>query len=72
MNGKYVALLEELSSRNDFFKNYYELIQVARDISPASYVMVIHNYHEIDFSKEEERLIVIINLLRASGPIVIN
>ncbi len=64
-NGKYVTFLKELSSRNDFFKKYYESILVAGDISPVNYAMILHDYNKIDFSKKEERLVLIVNLLCA-------
>jgi hypothetical protein len=69
LHGKYVAFLKDLSSRNDFFKNYYESIEVAGGISPVNYAMMLHDYNKIDFSKEEERLVVIIHFLQTREPI---
>jgi len=70
LHGKYAAFLKELSSRNVFFKNYYESIEVAGGISPVNYAMMLHDYNKIDFSKEEERLVVIINLLQTRETII--
>ena len=63
-DGKYVAFLKELSSRSDFYRNYYESVQVGGDISPKNYAMILQDYKKIDFNKKEERLVFIINLLR--------
>ena len=68
-DGKYVSFLKELSSKSEFFKNYYESIQVAGDISPVNSEMILHDYNKIDFNKKEERLVLIINLLRTGETI---
>jgi hypothetical protein len=72
LTGKYFDLLKELSSRNDFFKKYFENIQNAGDISPVNYAMILLDYNKIDFSKKDERLVVIINLLHARAPVQAN
>ena len=64
LHGKYSDFLKELSLRNDFFKSYYETIQVAGDIAPTLYAKILHENSEIDFDNREERLVVIISLLR--------
>jgi len=61
---KYYGFLKELSLRNEFFKSYYESTQVAGDISPTLYAKILHENSKIDFSQREERLVVIISLLR--------
>ena len=64
LNGKYYDFIKELSLRNDFFKNYYETIQVAGDIAPTIYPLIIYENNKIDFDNREERLVIIISLLR--------
>jgi hypothetical protein len=64
LHGKYSDFLNELSLRNDFIKSYYEIIQLAGDITPSLYAMILHENNEIDFDNSEERLVVIISLLR--------
>ena len=63
LHGKYFDFLKDLSLKNDFFKSYYENIQVAGDISPTHYSKILHEHSEIDFNNREERLVVIISLL---------
>ena len=63
LHGKYSDFLKELSLRNDFFKIYYETIQVAGDIAPNLYAKILHENNKIDFDDREERLVVIITLL---------
>jgi uncharacterized membrane protein YwaF len=62
LRGKYFDFLKDLSLKNDFFKSYYENIQVAGDISPTHYSKILHEHSEIDFNNREERLVVIISL----------
>ncbi len=69
LQGKYFDFLKDLSYKNDFFKSYYETIQVAGDISPTSYSKILNEHSEIDFDNREERLIVIISLLEFGKPI---
>ena len=64
LHGKYADFLQELSLKNDFFKSYYEIIQVAGDIAPTLYAKILHENNKIDFDNREERLVVIISLLR--------
>jgi len=68
-DGKYVTFLKELSLRNDFYKDYYETVQVSGDIGPTNYARILSDYKKIDFSKKEERLVFIINLLRTTETI---
>lgn len=63
-DGKFVSLLKELSSKNEFFNNYYESVQAAGDISPTNYSMLIQYCNKIDFQNRAERLVAIISLLR--------
>lgn len=63
-DGKFVSFLKELSSKNEFFRNYYESVQAAGDISPSNYGMLLHDFNKIDFKNREERFVVIISLLR--------
>jgi hypothetical protein len=69
LHGKYYDFLKELSLRNEFFKSYYESTQFAGDIAPTLYAMILHEHSEIDFDNREERLVVIISLLRLGKPI---
>jgi hypothetical protein len=68
-DGKYAFFLKELSLKSEFYKNYYELIKIAGDISPVNYAMILHDYNKIDFNKKEERLVLIINLLQTGETI---
>ena len=54
-----------------YFEKYYELILLAGDVSPSNYAMILYDYNKIDFSKKEERLVLIINLLR-TGEVIKN
>ena len=65
-NGKYMDLLELLAQKNDFFNNYYQAIISTGDIGPYNYAVVLEEYDNLDFTKKEERLVLIINLLHAS------
>lgn len=69
LHGKYSGFLKELSLRSDFFKSYYETILVTGDIAPTLYAKILHENSEIDFDNREERLVVIISLLRLGKPI---
>lgn len=61
--GKYYDLLKLLAKRNEYFKEYLNSIEVAGDLSPSNYIAILHGYKNIDFSKKEERLVLIVNLL---------
>ena len=69
-HGKYMLLLENLSKRNDFLKNYYESAARVGDLGPSNYSAILKNFNKFDFSKKEERLIVIINLLHYQNNII--
>lgn len=69
VEGKYMGVLKELSRTNEFFRNYYQLVETCGDIGPANYDLILRNYKKIDFSKDEERLVVIIHLLRTGETI---
>ncbi len=64
LSGKYVIFLKELSTTNHFFKAYYESIEICGDICPTNYSLILSDYKEVDFSKKEQRLVIIISFLR--------
>lgn len=63
--GKYYDLLKLLAKRNEYFKEYLNSIDLAGDLSPSNYRAILHGYKNIDFSKKEERLVLIVNLLNS-------
>ncbi len=63
MHGRYFKLLKILSKRNDFFKSYFELIKKSGGLNPQSYSHILKSFQKIDFTKKEERLVLIINLM---------
>jgi hypothetical protein len=64
-DGQYFQLLKTLSTRNDFFKSYFESVENCGDLCPTNYAAILTGFHNIDFKKKEERLVLIINLLHA-------
>jgi hypothetical protein len=64
LHGKYIAFLKEFCPSSTFFKDHYEHIEIAGDLSPSIYARIFHEYNQIDFNKKEERLVLIISLLR--------
>lgn len=61
--GKIIDFLSRLSNRNSFYKEFYEDVMSAGDISPISLSMMLKEYSEIDFAKKEERFVFIIVML---------
>jgi len=61
--GQYTKLLEELSTRKDFFKQYYQGVIACGDLCPTTYASLITDYKKIDFNKKEERITFIVPFL---------
>ena len=72
IQGQYFQLLKVLSSRNDFFNSYFKSVETCGDLSPANYSAIMTEFKNIDFSKKEERLVLIINLLHGQDAIDID
>lgn len=64
-HGRYFQLLKTISTRNDFFKSYFESVENCGDVCPTNYAAILTGFNNIDFKKKEERLVLIINLLHA-------
>jgi hypothetical protein len=62
-NGLYTKLLEYLSIRNDFFKQYYQNFITSGEIGPTTYASLLIDYSKIDFSRKEERITFIVPFL---------
>jgi len=69
IDGQYFQLIKTLSTRNDFFKSYFESVERCGDLCPTNYAAILTGFHNIDFKKKEERLVLIINLLHAQEPL---
>lgn len=65
MDGKYFELLEILSKRNDFFKSYFEFVETSGGLNPQTYSHILKGFRNIDFTRKEERLVLIVSLLYA-------
>jgi len=61
--GQYYKLLKILSERNEFYKNYFNSLNCVGDLGIKNYTAILTKYRDIDFSKKEERLVLIVNLL---------
>lgn len=62
-NSKFINLLETLSERTPFLKNYYEGIVKYGDFSPSIYTGLLSQYNNFDFRKKDERIAFIIPFL---------
>ena len=73
-SGKYIQMLEKLSSRSEYFESYYSslLNAFSGTGNPGSMNLILSGYNNIDFSKKEERLIFIITMLEYETDNVIN
>ena len=62
--GRFVRFLEALSRENPFYKRFYEQVMTCGDICPSNYAQIMSAYAEIDFNSREQRLALIVSLLR--------
>lgn len=64
VHGKFMAFLKDLSQRNDFFNSFYMNIYNSGEMSPANYAKIRNDFNQVDFNKKDERLAIVIALLR--------
>ena len=62
-------MLKKLSVRNEFYAKYYERAVSCNNLCPIHDAMILQEFKSIDFSKKEERLVLIVNLLIQNEPI---
>ena len=62
--GKFVRFLEELGRENRFFQRFYDQVMICGDICPTIYDQIMNHYAEIDFRSKDQRLALIVSLLR--------
>lgn len=62
--GKFVRFLEELGRENRFFQRFYDQVMICGDICPTIYDQIMNHYAEIDFGSKDQRLALIVSLLR--------
>jgi len=62
--GRYFELLKLLSYKNEFFRMYYEDILEWGTIRHTTYALIFTDYHKVNFSEKEERLVLIVHFLQ--------
>lgn len=64
VHGNYMAFLKDLSQRNDFLNTFYMNIYNSGEMSPANYAKIRNDFNQVDFNKKDEKLAIVIALLR--------
>lgn len=68
-NGKYFKMLNSLSKHNDLYESYYKSIMGSGRISPGSISIFLNAFHQVDFSREVNRLIFAIHYITVASRI---
>jgi hypothetical protein len=68
-DGAYADLLKQLSKDNDFIDKYFTSWMLAGDLSPSCYGMVLRDYHKLNFSNPDHRLLYTVTILRVNEKI---